>query len=233
MENKNYYDWLEISKKASPEVIEKAYKALVKKYHPDLQEGNKSEAEDILKKINEAYDVLSDSAKREQYDATLIDDSVAKEDYDKLKQELNNLKQTPSQNNSQKHYTQTVNPNPARNTIQSDIDNQQQMEQERQRQAHAEQEYQRQVEAARRKAYHDAYIQDLRNRGYKIRYKKSFKDYIRIFVTFVIIVFVFWIALKIPFVQNWLKSIYNGNEIVRFFVDIIANMLNTFKENFR
>ena len=47
MENKNYYEWLEISKNASPEVIEKAYKALVKKYHPDLQEGeSKKEAEE-------------------------------------------------------------------------------------------------------------------------------------------------------------------------------------------
>ena len=34
---KNYYEILEVSQNASPEVIEKAYKALVKKYHPDLQ----------------------------------------------------------------------------------------------------------------------------------------------------------------------------------------------------
>ena len=33
----NYYDILEVSKNASPEIIEKAYKTLVKKYHPDLQ----------------------------------------------------------------------------------------------------------------------------------------------------------------------------------------------------
>ena len=92
MENKNYYDWLEISKNASPEVIEKAYKALVKKYHPDLYEGNKQEAEEILKKINEAYGVLSDIDKRAQYDTTLYDDTVSKEDYNRLQQELNNLK---------------------------------------------------------------------------------------------------------------------------------------------
>ena len=41
---KNYYEILEVDSKASPEVIEKAYKTLVKKYHPDLQNGiNKNE----------------------------------------------------------------------------------------------------------------------------------------------------------------------------------------------
>ena len=44
MENKTYYDWLEVSPKASPEVIEKAYKALVKKYHPDLQQEKSNNA---------------------------------------------------------------------------------------------------------------------------------------------------------------------------------------------
>ena len=37
----NYYDILEVSKNASPEIIEKAYKTLVKKYHPDLQKNEK------------------------------------------------------------------------------------------------------------------------------------------------------------------------------------------------
>ena len=45
--NKNYYEILEVDKNASAEVIEKAYKALVKKYHPDLQEEkNKALAEE-------------------------------------------------------------------------------------------------------------------------------------------------------------------------------------------
>ena len=47
---KNYYDLLEVSEKASPEVIEKAYKTLVKKYHPDLQpDDKKKEAEEKIK----------------------------------------------------------------------------------------------------------------------------------------------------------------------------------------
>lgn len=66
-----YYDILEISEKASPEVIRMAYKALCKKYHPDVFQGDKNFAESQMKKINEAYEILSDKAKRRQYDATL------------------------------------------------------------------------------------------------------------------------------------------------------------------
>ena len=50
----NYYEILEVNKNASPEIIEKAYKTLVKKYHPDLQEDNlKNIYEEKIKKIND------------------------------------------------------------------------------------------------------------------------------------------------------------------------------------
>ena len=66
---KNYYEILEVNKNASGEIIEKAYKVLVKKYHPDLYIGeDKLYAEQKTKDINEAYKVLSDGFLREQYD---------------------------------------------------------------------------------------------------------------------------------------------------------------------
>ena len=69
---KNYYELLEVSEKASQEVIKKAYTTLVKKYHPDLQpDGEKKAAEEKIKEINEAYEVLSNSVKRESYDRKL------------------------------------------------------------------------------------------------------------------------------------------------------------------
>lgn len=69
---KNYYEILEVNKKASKEVIEKAYKVLVKKYHPDLYTGQKKQyAEKKIKEINEAYNVLTDEFMREQYDSEL------------------------------------------------------------------------------------------------------------------------------------------------------------------
>ena len=69
---KNYYEILEVNKKASKEVIEKAYKVLVKKYHPDLYTGQKKNyAEEKVKEINEAYSVLTDEFMKEQYDSEL------------------------------------------------------------------------------------------------------------------------------------------------------------------
>lgn len=69
---KNYYEILEVNSKASREIIEKAYKTLIKKYHPDLYQGEKRMyAETKAKEINEAYKVLSDEFLREQYNAEL------------------------------------------------------------------------------------------------------------------------------------------------------------------
>ncbi len=66
---KNYYEILEVNPKASKEVIEKAYRVLVKRYHPDLYTGEKQRyAEKKTKEINEAYNILSDEFLREQYD---------------------------------------------------------------------------------------------------------------------------------------------------------------------
>ena len=69
---KDYYGILEVNEKASQEIIEKAYKTLVKKYHPDLYSSvEKREAERKLKDINEAYNILSDTFLRSQYDLEL------------------------------------------------------------------------------------------------------------------------------------------------------------------
>ena len=63
---KNYYEILEVDRNASKEIIEKAYKTLAKKYHPDVQEQNlKNIAEEKMKLINEAYSVLSDEIKKQ------------------------------------------------------------------------------------------------------------------------------------------------------------------------
>lgn len=69
---KNYYEILEVNTKASQEIIEKAYRVLVKKYHPDLYSGEERLiAEQKIKEINEAYHVLSNVFLREQYDEEL------------------------------------------------------------------------------------------------------------------------------------------------------------------
>ena len=64
---KEYYETLGVSKDASADDIKKAYRTLVKKYHPDLHPNDKAAAEKF-KEINEANEVLSDEKKRKQYD---------------------------------------------------------------------------------------------------------------------------------------------------------------------
>ena len=67
---KDYYKILEIDKNASEEIIEKAYRTLAKKYHPDLQNGvRQKEYEEKLKEINEAYEVLSNTYRKSVYDS--------------------------------------------------------------------------------------------------------------------------------------------------------------------
>lgn len=236
---KNYYKILEIDKDASKEVIEKAYKTLVKKYHPDLQpEDKKSEAEEKIKLINEAYELLSDDEKRAQYNSQLEQDTISKEKYaellhekENLKHELNNLKMNVNQtsphptvkrtlsnapkniNNPPSHTSsQTSSSESFSPTFDTIRDN---------------------LAAAYNQAYHDAYVQDLRNRGYKIRYKKTFKDYLKNFIAILIMIFIIFMLWMIPFTKNWLLNFYNSNEILKFIVDFFINLFTSFFDSLK
>jgi len=67
MSKKDYYETLNLSKSASESEIKKAYRKLAIKYHPDKNPGNK-EAEQSFKEAAEAYEILSNSQKKQQYD---------------------------------------------------------------------------------------------------------------------------------------------------------------------
>ena len=194
--NKNYYQILEVDVNASFEVIEKAYKTLVKKYHPDLQENSlKNDSEEKLKLINEAYEVLSNEEKRKNYDLALHQEEMEKE---KIKEEeiYKNFS-----NSSLKTNVQKENNNESINYI-------------------------NEIEQARKQAYYDAYIQDLKNRGYKIRYKKTWKDYLKNIIAFFLTILVLFLLFQVPFVKNFLVSIYEDNPIVRNLVSPIINIFN-------
>ncbi len=204
--NKNYYDILQINQNASPEIIEKAYKTLAKKYHPDLQEeSNKKEAEEILKEINEAYEILSNPDKKALYDQNLKDETIS--------------------NINLNSFNSTTNENPETDINQKKFDEirkeQQELEYKRQ-----QLQYQEQMEQARQKAYHDAYIQDLKNRGYKIRYKKSFKDYLKGIISIIIVIIVLILLWHVPFIQNFFMNLYENNQTIHYVVDIFSNLFN-------
>ena len=101
----NYYEILEVSKNASKEIIEKAYKVLAKKYHPDVQkEENRAEAEQKMKLLNEAYEILSDDTRKKQYDLQLEEELKLE-----MQEELNriNSNRVEKQPNNNYKYEET------------------------------------------------------------------------------------------------------------------------------
>lgn len=241
--NKNYYDILQINQNASPEIIEKAYKTLAKKYHPDLQEeSNKKEAEEILKEINEAYEILSDPNKKALYDQNLKNETISQEEYNEIYEENQNLKNTINNmqhsrySNSKSTSVNNINNNNNINSNNYDKYNNQYNNQnnnpdfeEMQRAQELEYqkqqlEYQQQMEQARQKAYHDAYIQDLKNRGYRIKYKKSLKDYIKGIISILIVIAILIILWHVPFIHNFFVRLYEGNEILKYSIDTITSL---------
>jgi curved DNA-binding protein CbpA len=63
----NYFDVLNVSENAEPEVIKASYKTLAKKYHPDSYMGSREDAEKKMALINEAYQILSDEHSKKRY----------------------------------------------------------------------------------------------------------------------------------------------------------------------
>ncbi|NOJ26521.1 MAG: hypothetical protein DA330_00715 [Nitrososphaera sp.] len=76
-DSKGYYAVLGVSERAGPQEIKKAYRRLARKYHPDKNSSNT--AEEMIKKINAAYEVLSDPSKRDQYDSPSFENVQAPE----------------------------------------------------------------------------------------------------------------------------------------------------------
>ena len=63
---RDYYEVLGVSKNATKEEIQSAYRKLAKKYHPDIN--HDPDAPKMFEEVQEAYDVLKDDTKRQQYD---------------------------------------------------------------------------------------------------------------------------------------------------------------------
>lgn len=98
---KDYYELLEVNKNASDDTIKKVFRMLIKKNHPDLFEGKeKTKAEEKVKQLNEAYEIISDKEKRAKYDEELEQDrSSTDEAIETLIQENEYLKSVINEKN--------------------------------------------------------------------------------------------------------------------------------------
>ena len=197
----NYYDILEVNKNASPEIIEKAYKTVVKKYHPDLQENDlKIKYEEKIKKINEAYSILSDSEKRKNYDLFLKNNEVSIDDYNKLyqeniilKKEINYLKNNYKQNNINNNL----------NNINYYIENIRKNNYEKYNTEKNEENNSK-----------------IENEKYEINYKRLFKNILALIITIFIIFIISSILWHIPFTKNYLINLYEKNTLLKSFINI-------------
>lgn len=210
----NYYEVLEVSEKASKEVIEKAYKALAKKYHPDLNIDNKLEAEEKMKQINEAFDVLIDDEKRANYDSVLN----KKREIEKRKEEIskNSVSSDSNSSNSQKNfedhnkiayssgYSTDKDDNFYVNTYNMDEKTKKKLQQKLQ------------------ERYLEAYDAYLRERGYKLKYKWTFRRIMQLVLAILVFIALCIILFFIPPIHSYCIDLYNENFVVKLFVDIIS-----------
>ena len=213
---KNYYEILEVNRNASPEIIKVAYKLLVKKNHPDLKEGEEKQiAEEKIKEINEAYDVLSNPEEKAKYDQSLINEFISQEQYNiilkenmKLKKELkffNNLynknnyakrqysnmyKNTTTNNNIYKNNNTTNNYSKKNNTQPNYTTNR----------------------------------NNIKNNKFKPELSEHLKTIIALLLTFLII----FIILNIPFINEFIINSFGSSYLI-FFIAIIVFYIYFFK----
>ena len=114
---KNYYEILEVNEHASKEIIEKAYRTSVKRYHPDLYSSTQKKlAEQKLMDLNEAYDVLSDDFLRRQYDRELRKEQESINSKD-IQNENRNIRNTFFQNQKKNREEKVEFNNSTNNTV--------------------------------------------------------------------------------------------------------------------
>lgn len=204
----NLYEILEVSEKASKEVIEKAYHVLAKKYHPDLQkEENRKNAEVKMKQINEAYEILKDDGKRKQYDFEL---EQYKQEQERKRQAENESKQNRKQEYNEKAYEIEKKDSFTRN-----------QNEEEKKQVQNIETLQREMKKAYAKAYNDY----LRSLGYKIKQPwtlKRFIELIKVLIIFAIIIAIIWFF---PPTHKLIIEFYEENAILKAIVDIIGNVV--------
>ena len=220
MKEKTLYEVLEVSENASSEVIEKAYRVLAKKYHPDLQEqGEKQNAEIKMKQINAAYEILGNEEKRREYDLKL--------QQEREQEEINN--QNSSYNSAA--YNANANNTATDNKVNSNNVNSNNQDYERERLKY-ERKLQKEEQIRRKKMqenlnkeYENAYYDYLRSLGYKVKHrwtKENIKDLIMVILIMAVIITALWF---IPPTHDWMVNFYEQNPIIKTIIDIVISII--------
>lgn len=191
-----YYEILEVSRMASKEVITKAYKVLVRKYHPDLEqdEGKKEEAKEKMVRINEAYETLSDDEKRKKYDDTIaiLEEKEKKKQQGKTQNVNRNIDNVNSNNNISINNIDNAN----------NLNNDTKLQEEMQR---AEEEIQMHKQNIVNQMYED-YYNTLRRMGYKVVTVRPLKERIKAYVIAGIVILLLILIYNIPFIRGFIYS---------------------------
>jgi len=204
-----YYEILEVSRMASKEVITKAYKVLVRKYHPDLEqdEGKKEEAKEKMVRINEAYETLSDDEKRKKYDDTIAileeKERIAKEK-ERQQSKTQNVNNNRNINVNRNIDNVNSNNNININNIDNDnnLNNDTKLQEEMQR---AEEEIQMHKQNIVNQMYED-YYNTLRRMGYNVVTVRPLKERIKAYLIAGIVILLLILIYNIPFIRGFIYS---------------------------
>lgn len=200
-----YYEILEVSRMASKEVITKAYKVLVRKYHPDLEqdEGKKEEAKEKMVRINEAYETLSDDEKRKKYDDTIAileeKERIAKE---KERQQSKTQNINNNRNINVNKNTVDVNNNINNIDNRNNLNNDTKLQEEMQR---AEEEIQMHKQNIVNQMYEE-YYNTLRRMGYNVVTVRPLKERIKAYLIAGIVIILLILIYNIPFIRGFIYS---------------------------
>ena len=196
-----YYEILEVSRTASKEVITKAYKVLVRKYHPDLEqdEGKKEEAKEKMVRINEAYETLSDDEKRKKYDDTIaILEEKERIEKEKKKQQGKTQNVNTNVDNVNSNNNISINNIDNANNLNDDTKLQEEMQR-------AEEEIQMHKQNIVNQMYED-YYNTLRRMGYKVVTVRPLKERIKAYVIAGIVILLLILIYNIPFIRGFIYS---------------------------
>lgn len=198
---KNYYEILEVDKNASDEIIEKSYKILAKRYHPDLQNTKnlkaKSFNQEKMKQINEAYAVLSNDFKRREYDKKIEETTITVEEYNKVIQENNVLRNELQR--ARGRYSM-----PAENNLNST------------------EFVQRYFGVLKKKDSGSVQIENSKQKSTK-KFKFTPKQIKTIVITLLSVILLIWILSIIPASREFFGELYRNNAVVKFIFDTLRD----------